>query len=719
MGTLNRWVHPPRLFVPSPGVEHRAGWLELFYDLIYVAAFIQLGDALSAHYAEMRGLAFVIFAGLFVPLWLTWTSFTFFSNRFVVDDFLHRVLVFVQMFGVAGMAVNVGGVFDGQPRSFVLCLALVRAVLAAFYLRSLRAEDRARELSRRNLIAFGASAALWLAGAVLPPLWGYGLWGVALLVDFSAGLSRQYRALAARYPPDAGHMTERYGLLTLIVLGEAFVKVLSAVSSEGMSGRNAIMSGLALAITFSLWWIYFDDIARSRIKDSATAPFIWVYSHLPLTLGLVGVGVAIKKAVTELDPFDTQGAKYRMLLCGTLGLVLVSTALIDAVTARTHAEMSDRARTAIRTGSGLAVLLLAPVGALMPGWVFVGGVAALCVAQVLLDLAMAPEALDAEGLHHQAPQVLFGGAGVGAGHGHRGAVGPAPRRDALRDAVRIGTPDVLRRDLYFHLMAGSWIQLFAVLAGAYLFTNLVFGALYLLEPGSVTGLDTGSFFEAFSFSVQTLSTIGYGAMSPASTYGHVVMVIEAAVGLLGVALATGLLFARASRPQASVLFSQPVVINVRDGRPTLTFRVGNARGNEVVEASVRVALLAEVASPEGHRLRRLHDLELLRDTTPIFSLSWTVMHVIDERSPLYGVGPDDIEERMISIVVSLTGYDGTYAQTVHARALYYPEDIQFDRRFVDVIGSTGDGRLLVDYTRFHDTEPVAPGGARVSPGGGS
>lgn len=711
MAVINRWLHPPKLYVPSHGVEHKAGWLELFYDLIYVAAFIQLGDALSAHYAEMKALAFLIFAGLFAPLWLTWTSFTFFSNRFVVDDFLHRALVFGQMFGIAGMAVNVGGVFEGDPRRFVLCLVLARAVLVAFYARSYRAESRARELSRRNLITFGIGALIWLISAFTPAPWGYGLWAVALLVDFSAGLSRQSRALSGRYPPDAEHMTERYGLLTIIVLGEAFVKVLSAVAAEGMSGQYVLMSVLALAITFSLWWIYFDDIAHSRIKGSALAPYIWVYTHLPLTLGMVGVGVAIKKAVIELDPFDTQGAKYRILLCGTLGLVLVATAVIDLVTARAHAEMSDRARTAVRFTSGVFVLLLAPVGALMPGWVFVALVAATCVAQVIIDLYMAPETLEPGHHHHHA---LFSEVHHHDHEHEDEAPRPVTVRPALGNAVRIGTPDELRRDFYFQLMEGSWTQLFGFLVGAYLFTNLVFGALYLLEPGSVQGLNPESYFEAFSFSVQTLSTIGYGAMSPGTTYGHAVMVIEAAVGLLGVAFATGLLFAKASRPRASALFSRPVVVNVRDGRPTLTFRVGNARGNEIVEASLRVAVLVDAVSPEGHKMRRLHDLPLVRDMTPVFTLSWTVMHVIDERSPLYGLTAENAGERIFSIVATMTGHDSTYAQTVHARTLYYADDLQFDRRFVDVISSTADGRILIDYSHFHETVPVDEGAPRVS-----
>jgi len=701
---VNRWFHPPKLHTPAHGKTRRVGWLELFYDLIYVAAIIQLGNGLSANYGEMKYGAFLVFAGLFVPMWLTWTSYTFYSNRFVVDDLLHRVMVFIQMFGIAGMAIGVGDVFQNDTVTFVACYTVVRVMLVLIYLRTWLQETAARELSRRYVIYFGVGALCWGVSLLFPAPWSYVLWAIALVVDFAASLSRQSRVLTGRHPPDVSHMIERYGLLTIIVLGESFVKVISSVAEHGFSGDYVLMGMLGLAVTFSLWWIYFDDVADSRIRDTPLAAYIWVYTHLPLTIGITGVGVAVKKVVVELDPFEPEGAKYRILLCGALGLTLLCVAVIDAVTARRSSEMADQTRVRIRAGAGALVLLVAPAGAMMDGWVFVGLIASVCVVQVLFDLSMAPM-VDPEDAHHDTqllPRTLA------VGEEPPAAEEPQTRRFDIGDAVRKGTPSELKRDFYFHLMEGSWAQFFGVMFVAYIITNVVFASLFLLEPEGVSGMGTESFLDAFSFSVQTLTTIGYGAMSPTSAYAHTVMIVEAAIGLLGVAFATGLLFAKASRPRSSVLFSDVVLIHTYDGEPTLSFRAGNARGNEVVEASMNVAVLRDMVTPEGHTMRRLHDLKLHRRRTPVFTLSWTVMHTIDEDSPLYNVTAETAAECIFSIIVTMTGHDSTYAQTVHARKLYLPQDMRWDHRFVDVISTAEDGRLLVDYTKFHQTLPMEP-----------
>jgi inward rectifier potassium channel len=205
-----------------------------------------------------------------------------------------------------------------------------------------------------------------------------------------------------------------------------------------------------------------------------------------------------------------------------------------------------------------------------------------------------------------------------------------------------------------------------------------------------------------------MATIGYGTISPQTPYAHAIVTVEAAFGILGVALVTGLMFAKASRPRASVLFSRPALIATYNRKPALMFRVGNAKGNEIIEATIHVSALIDVDSPEGLKFRRLHDLTLVRDMTPLFALSWTVIHVIDESSPLHGLDPESIDKRLVSIVCTMTGHDGTYSSTVHARHLYYPEDVRFGHRFVDVISFLPDGRPMVDYDVFHQTEPEPP-----------
>ena len=220
-----------------------------------------------------------------------------------------------------------------------------------------------------------------------------------------------------------------------------------------------------------------------------------------------------------------------------------------------------------------------------------------------------------------------------------------------------------------------------------------------------------SFADAFYFSVQTLATIGYGNLNPATDYGNVIATVEAGVGLIGVALTTGLAFSRLARPKASVLFSRPIVVTTMDGTRVLTFRVGNARGNDVVEASVSVTAMVDTFTREGQHLRKLIDLPLRRSRSPMFRLSWTVMHDLDAGSPLADVDWSAVHAstggRLVGLNVTLVGHDGTYNQTIYAQYTYQPEDVHLGHRFVDVVSQLPDGRMAIDFSRFHDTVPEA------------
>lgn len=707
----NRWFHPPTLHCPAPGKERKVGWLELFYDLIYVATIIQLGNVLSNNVGWLGVLGF---AGLFTALWGTWTSFTFYSNRFVVDDVLHRGLVFVQMFTIGAMAVSVGAVVEGRPMVFCLAYAGARWVLVALYYRAWRHVPDARAMTRRYVLGFGVAAVFWTASAFVPWPWTFLLWGVAIGVDLFTPLSPASRELSARLPPDVLHMSERYGLLTIIVLGESFVKVLSEAAANPGDVGMLTMAAMGLAISCSLWWVYFDDVGGSRIRKGRLTPFVWIYTHLPLTIGVTAVGVAIKKTL-HFELMAPAPTKYRWLLCGMLMLVLLTVAVLDAVTERRQSEMSDKVRVRMRVACAALVGVSAAVGGLMPSWAFITLVVVVMLGQVGFDLMMAPLAADPHAAHHDA-QSIFDDVDT-----LRPTAPSGPVRTDVQDAVRVGTPDELRRDLYFHLMDGSWRRLFATLALMYLFLNVVFASLYLLEDGGVANLRPDSFMDAFAFSVQTLSTIGYGVMAPASPYAHALVAIEALVGMLGLAVFTGLVFAKASRPRSAVLFSEVCVVAPLNGQPTLMLRAGNARGNEIAEASVHLTVLLDEVTPEGVKLRRLHDLTIARERTPVFALSWTIMHVIDEHSPLrHLLEKGATEDTFARLLVTLTGHDLTYAQTVHARHTYYPEDVRLGHQFVDVISTMDDGRLMVDYTKFHRTAAVDGGpGAGAAAGSGA
>ncbi len=692
----NRWYHRPVLHVPVHGVERKVGWLELFYDLVYVAAIIQLGDNLSHH---VDFLGFLSFAALFVPLWHTWTGFTFYANRYVVDDIVHRLLVFGQMFAIGAMAMLVPQLMDGHHAPFVAAYAVARTFLVLMYARSWWQVAESREFSRFYTLGFSAGVGLWIVAALVPWTWFPVVAGLALAVDVLTPLNRHGRDLIDRFPPDVAHMTERYGLFTIIVLGESFVKVLSGVAEAGAPPMMMGMAGLAMVLTVGLWWIYFDDVAGSRLRRVRFGPMIWVYTHLPLTIGITAVGVSIKKAAF-FDANEVATDKYRFLLCTSLALALGAAAVIDAVTERRQAELSDRLRVRVRAASALLVMLLAPAGAGLPGWVFVSLVALVMVAQVLFDLFSAPERLDETAHHDQ--EIVF----KPRERPTNPTTGSTRQAAAGGSALRLGTPDELRRDLYAHLMEGSWGQLMLQVGLLYVLTNVVFGALFLLDPSGVHGMSARGFVDAFSFSVQTLTTIGYGAMYPESTYAQVLVTLEAALGLLGVALVTGICFAKVSRPRAGVLFSKVITFAPHHGQPTFALRVGNARGNDIVEATVRISVLVDDVSPEGHRMRKLIDLPLTRHRSPVFALSWTIFHTVDEHSPLYGMTQESIDEHIGLIIVTLTGHDLTYHQTIHARHMYYADDFRFDARFVDVLTFMDDGRPRVDYHLFHDTVPL-------------
>lgn len=264
------------------------------------------------------------------------------------------------------------------------------------------------------------------------------------------------------------------------------------------------------------------------------------------------------------------------------------------------------------------------------------------------------------------------------------------------------------RDPYHLMLTIPWSGFLALLAFAYLMTNTVFACLYLAQPNSIENADPNSFLDAFFFSVQTLASIGYGAMYPRTVYANAIVTLEATIGLVAIALATGLAFARFARPTARVLFSRVAVIAPYHGIPTFTFRAANQRGNQILEAQLRVYLMRDEISPEGYAMRRFHALKLLRHRTPSFSLSWTVMHPIDENSPFYGSTAESLAQQRVSIVASLTGIDETVSQAIHARHNYAPQEILWNHQFMDIFHDTPNGNRYIDYTHFHEVFAIAP-----------
>lgn len=281
---------------------------------------------------------------------------------------------------------------------------------------------------------------------------------------------------------------------------------------------------------------------------------------------------------------------------------------------------------------------------------------------------------------------------------------------------KIGTIGRTRRpmeDVYHWVLTRTWAQFFALVTLAFVAINTLFAALYVAVPGSITSARQGSFEDAFFFSVHTMGTIGYGSMAPATRYANVVVSVEALVGMISVALMTGMTFAKFAKPTAKILFSDKMVIHPRDGVPHLCFRLANWRHNQVAEAQLRMFMLMTERTAEGDLLRRPVDLPLVRDNNATFGLTWLAMHRIDASSPFHG--PDamaQLRARHAELYLTIIGYDETIAQTIHARFAYGLDDIVPDAKFADILRIDADGTRVIDYSKFHEVVPL--GGAAPS-----
>jgi inward rectifier potassium channel len=261
-------------------------------------------------------------------------------------------------------------------------------------------------------------------------------------------------------------------------------------------------------------------------------------------------------------------------------------------------------------------------------------------------------------------------------------------------------------DFYHYLVAASWPFLLFLIAVGFCAANVIFAIGYFFD-GGIENSRPGSFADVFFFSVQTMATIGYGKMVPRSVVSNLLVSVEALTGLISLALVTGLIFAKFSRPTARVRFSRYAVVAPRNGVPCLMFRVANVRANQIVEAQIHVVFARQEVTAEGEAIRRYYDLDLIRYRNAVFALSWTVVHPIIESSPLYGADAELFEKFDASIVVSLTGLDGTFSQTVHARHFYNSGDILFGMRLTDIMYRLPNGEMRFGYERFDEVEPVS------------
>jgi inward rectifier potassium channel len=272
-----------------------------------------------------------------------------------------------------------------------------------------------------------------------------------------------------------------------------------------------------------------------------------------------------------------------------------------------------------------------------------------------------------------------------------------------RPVVAQGLASSFWTDLHHHAMVASWPAFFAALGVAFVFVNLVFASLYALGDDPIANARPGNFFDLFFFSVETLATVGYGDMHPRTTYGHIVATLGTFVGITSLAVVAGLVFTRFSRPRARLVFALNPVIGAYDGAKTLMVRFANARHNMISDATAKLWMLKTEETAEGRRFRRFRRLELARDENPSFALTWTIMHVIDEASPLHGWSADDLAASDSILIVTLSGLDETSNHFVHARKEYPIKDVMLDHDYEDITRTDEAGVTWLDYTKFHAT----------------
>ena len=380
---MNRLIKPTELR-SGESEERSATWLELFYDLVFVVAVAELGHHLATH-LSVSGL--VEFIGLFIPVWWAWFHYTIYADRFDTDDVTHRLLTILQMLIIAGLAASIHGAIGETYREVAISLVGVRVVMIVMYLRTRRIEV-ARPLARRLVGTFSLGGALWVASVFAPEPWRYALWAVAVAQEYLTVTIGSTRRLYARMPVSESHLPERFGLFTIIVLGESVVGVVAGLAEQDLRSVAAITGGLGLLLAFGIWWAYFGDLEGGVLKGLGGLSVVaWVYVHLPLTMGLTAVGIAVEHAIAEgtghsLEPFGV------WLFAGSMATVSTGIAVTNFATANVMKTDDRRRRGWWRLGVAVLSLLAGAVVIALEGTGLLIAflLAVVSLSQVLSDL---------------------------------------------------------------------------------------------------------------------------------------------------------------------------------------------------------------------------------------------------------------------------------------------------------------------------------------------
>jgi len=383
-------IRPPRLRIEAgEDRERHATWLELLYDLVFVAAISQLAGSLYRDYSVVGLLHFSI---LFIPVWWAWVGHTFYLTRFDSDDVGHRLITMAQIVAVASLIVHVPNALGKSSVGFALSYAAVRYILVAEYFRAGIHIPSVRPLINRYMIGFGSAATLWVVSTLIPIPHRFFLWYVAIAVDFLAPLTAGQ--LHVKFPPHLMHLPERFGLFTIIVIGEAVVSVVMGIGTGRLTLAASASGVMGLIIAFTLWWAYFEGVRGAGIrqltsKDHVRAYQQWLYSHLPLTMCIASVAVGVKRVII-LTPHQMMPDQEAWILCASAGVCLLSlnTIFLSSYPGRPPDEalrfaLPQYALAFLTTAAGV-------FGAVLPGIAVLGILTVLSMLQILYSLRYLP-----------------------------------------------------------------------------------------------------------------------------------------------------------------------------------------------------------------------------------------------------------------------------------------------------------------------------------------
>jgi low temperature requirement protein LtrA len=367
-------LRPPRLQTKESEERHRqASWLELFYDLVFVVAVANLAHRLLVDHDWNATLAFV---ALFVPLWWTWAGYQFYADRYDTDDLGQRLLAALQMVAIALMAASISGDESNSMAAFAVSFVFARFLLLTMYWRAYRHVPETQELVAGYLRGFGLGGGLWLISIWIPDPWRYVLWVAGLAVDFATPYL--LRKIQSKVPLSSSHLPERFGLFTILVLGESIAAVVAGLSHQSWEFAPTFGGIVGVLAATSLWWLYFDNVEGSVVRRraeqrTAWKPTVWIYSHLPLAISLTAAGIGLEFAVAQ-ERF-TSG---RWIMIGGIAFALVSMAAVHIATER-GTDALDRLKASVRVASAVVVVI---IGAVSGGW----STNALLIAMALIGM---------------------------------------------------------------------------------------------------------------------------------------------------------------------------------------------------------------------------------------------------------------------------------------------------------------------------------------------